>query len=160
MSTVQGRLSASWKRLSRVPGGRRIFDFLLGMMVPYSGSVRPRVLELEPGRARVAIREKRRLRNHFRSIHAIALANVGELASGLAMTLALPEGTRGIPVHLEIEYLKKARGTILAEGTARPPSSVTAEVEDEARAELTDEAGDVVARVVVRWKLAPVEPVG
>lgn len=148
----------AWRRLAPVPGGRRVFDRILRWMVPYSGSIRPRVLELESGRARVSIRERRGLRNHLRSVHAIALANLGELASGLAMTLALPPGTRGIPIRLEIDYIKKARGVITAEGRATPPDAVNTEIEAVATAELKDQEGDVVASVVVTWKLAPVEP--
>ncbi len=125
MTSPTDRLESAWRRLSRIPGGRRIFDRILGWMVPYSGSIRPRVLELEPGRATVTIRERRRLRNHLRSVHAIALANLAELSSGLAMTLALPPDTRGIPTRIEIDYLKKARGTITALGTASPPARVT-----------------------------------
>lgn len=157
MTTASARILTAWRRLSRVPGGRRLFNGLLRWMVPYSGSVRPRVVELEPGRAVVTIRERRRLRNHLRSVHAIALANVAELASGLAMTAALPPATRGIPIRLEIDYVKKARGRIAAEGRAAPPAAVTVEIEDQATAELTDETGDVVARMVVTWLLAPRE---
>ncbi len=159
MATSTARLRTVWRHLSRIPGGRRLFDALLGWLVPYSGSVGPRVRELAPGRAVVALRERRRLRNHLHSVHAIALANLGELASGLAMTLALPDGARGIPVRIEVDYLKKARGRINAVGRADPPESVTVELEAEAYAELRDEAGagDVVARVTVIWKLAPEE---
>lgn len=151
------RLESLWRRLSPLPGGRRLFEFLLRRMVPYSGSIRPRVVDLEPGRAVVAIRDRRRLRNHLRSVHAIALANLGELTSGLAMTLALPPGTRGIPIRLEIDWVKKARGRITAEGRAAPPAAIPDEVEDTATAELRDETGDVVASVVVVWKLGPAE---
>jgi acyl-coenzyme A thioesterase PaaI-like protein len=158
MNTTRRRIEGAWRRLSALPGGRRIFDLILGRLVPYSGSVRPRVLELEPGHAVVVIRERRRLRNHLGSIHAIALANVGELASGLAMTMALPGGIRGIPIRLEIEYLKKARGRIVAEGRAAPPASVLEPVEDTVTAELRDDAGEVVSRVRVLWRLAPEEP--
>lgn len=140
-----------------MPGGRWVFDRILRWVVPYSGSVRPRVLALEPGRAVVSIRERRGLRNHLRSVHALALGNVGELASGLAMSLALPPATRGIPIRLEIDYIKKGRGTIVAEGLASPPRVIEAETEDIATAELRDEEGDVVATLVVTWRLAPIE---
>jgi acyl-coenzyme A thioesterase PaaI-like protein len=155
MSAAASRLQNAWHRMSRVPGGRRLFDLLLRWMVPYSGSIRPRVVELEPGRAVVTVRDRRRLRNHLRSVHAIALANLAELASGLAMTLALPASARGIPVRIRIDYLKKARGTITAHGRATPPAAVTGETEADATAELTDQDGDVVATATVTWKLAP-----
>ena len=155
MQTTGDRIRRAWRRLGALPGGRRVFARLLARMVPYSGSIRPDVHELEPGRAVVSLVERRGLRNHFRSVHAIALANLGELASGLAMTLALPAGVRGIPVRLEVDYVKKARGRIIAEGRAQPPSVVSADTDATATAELRDATGDVVARVAVRWRLSP-----
>ncbi|MEJ2501999.1 MAG: DUF4442 domain-containing protein [Gemmatimonadota bacterium] len=155
MPSPAERLVFAWDRLSHLPGGRRVFDWLLGWMVPYSGSIGPRVVELEPGRARVTLTERRRLRNHLHSIHALALGNLGELASGLAMTLALPPDTRGIPIRIEIDYHKKARGTIIAEGRAVPPAAVTEETEAIATAALHDGDDDVVAEVVVTWRLRP-----
>jgi acyl-coenzyme A thioesterase PaaI-like protein len=157
MSTTAARLAAAWRLLSRLPGGRRLFGRILGLMVPYSGSIRPHVRALEPGRAVVSIRERRRLRNHLRSVHAIALANLGELASGLAMTLALPPETRGIPIRIEIDYRKKARGTITAHGRAAPPPAIPEDIEEPATAVLTDEDGEVVAELVVTWRLGPRE---
>jgi acyl-coenzyme A thioesterase PaaI-like protein len=158
MRATPGTLQSLWNRVSRLPGGTRLFGRLVGWMAPYSGSVRPRVLHLEPGRARVELQERRRLRNHLRSIHALALANLGELASGLAMTLALPAGVRGIPIRLEIDYIKKGRGRIAAEGRASAPASVPEETDALATAELTDDSGDLVARMTVTWRLAPSAP--
>lgn len=153
MATAAARLASAWDRLSGLPGGRTLFGILLRLAVPYSATIRPRVLRLGPGSATVEIRERRGLRNHLRSIHAIALANAAELASGLAMTLALPADVRGIPTRIEIEYLKKARGRVRAEGRAAPPAAVTADTEAAATAELFDEGGEVVARATVTWRL-------
>ena len=158
MPSPAARLASAWSRLSRIPGGRALFALLIRFSVPYSGSIRPRVLHMEPGRATVEIRDRRRLRNHLRSIHAIALANLAELSSGLAMTLALPSGVRGIPVRIEIEYLKKARGRIRAEGRAAPPPSVGEETEAEAVAELFDGEDELVATASVFWRLRPDDP--
>lgn len=146
---------AHWRRLSALPGGRWLFSKLLGWMVPYSGSVSPRVLVLEPGHVRVRIVERRALRQHLGSVHAIALMNVAEMASGLAMLGALPDGMRGIVTKIVIEYFKKARGALVAESRCSVAPDV-APGEYDFVSEVTDAAGDLVAKATVTWKLGPV----
>lgn len=147
-------LLRTWRRLRRWPGGRWVFSKLIGWIAPYSGTTGVRIRALEPGRSELLLGDRRRVRNHLDSIHAVALVNAGELASGLAMLTALPGGTRSIVVGLSCGYEKKARGTISIEGAADPPVEVTSATESIARAVLRDEAGDVVARLEVTWRLA------
>ena len=154
-ASPEARLLQLWRRLSALPLGKRMFDLALGRAVPYSGSVRPRVLVLEPGHAQVALRDRRGVRNHLRSVHAIALANLGELTSGLAMTAALPAEVRGIVTRIEVEYQKKARGRILASSRVALPAAIDAATPHQVEAILTDRTGDRVAVVRVHWLLGP-----
>jgi acyl-coenzyme A thioesterase PaaI-like protein len=147
-------LLAAWSTLSAFPGGAVLFSWYVGRLAPYSGSMGARVLMLSPGHARLSLADRRRVRNHLDSIHAVALANLGELTTGLAMTTALPPTTRGIPTHLTIEYEKKARGRLIAECHCAVPG-VTEPVDHTAHAHIVDREGDVVARVAVRWRLGP-----
>src|SRR5713226_5529652 len=141
------RLSALWARLARLPGGKRVFSWLLGWMVPYTGSIRPRVVELRPGYAKILMRDRRAVRNHLSSVHAIALANLAEVTSGLAVTTGLPPTARGIPTALSITFLKKARGVLTA---------ASREADCEFESVISDASGQVVARATVRWHIGPV----
>jgi acyl-coenzyme A thioesterase PaaI-like protein len=155
MSASPGaRVRALWERLERIPGGRWLFGRVLGRMVPYTGSIRPIVVELRPGYAKIQMRDRRAVRNHLNSVHAIALMNLAEATSGLAMLVGLPEHARGIVTGLSIEYLKKARGLLTAE-CETAPIDVSEEREHRLEAVIRDRSGDVVARATARWLVGP-----
>ena len=94
------------------------------------------------------------MRNHLKSIHAVALVNLAEVVSGLAMLTGLPSTLRAIVVGLSIEYVKKARGTLTAESTVVLPE-ITQSQEIHVRAVVRDADGDEVARATVRWLVGP-----
>ncbi|HLE83349.1 MAG TPA: hotdog fold domain-containing protein [Thermoanaerobaculia bacterium] len=148
------RIRRLWDRLSGRPGGKRLFSWLVGRMAPYTGTIGARVEELREGYARLTLRDRRRVRNHLRSVHAVAQLNLAEEASGLAVSYSMPPHLRGIPVRLEIDYLKKARGTITAVSELPGPIAEPAgdeRADYEAPVVLTDSAGDVVSRARARW---------
>lgn len=143
-----------WDRLSPLPAGKRLFSFALGRMAPYTGSIRPQVLELRAGYARVAMRDRRAVRNHLDSVHAIALMNLAEVATGLALHYELPSHARAILTGLSIEFVKKARGDLQAEATAPIPAGDERE-EIEVTTVVTDAGGEPVARASARWLVGP-----
>ena len=143
-----------WRTWSSRPLGRWIFSKVLARTVPYSGTIRPEVQSIEPGQAEVALSDRRAVRNHLSSVHAIALVNLGELTSGLALTAGLPAEARAIVTHLEIDFLKKARGRLVARCSTTLPGWRTP-CEHVVEVPITDTEGDVVARVRVRWKIGP-----
>jgi acyl-coenzyme A thioesterase PaaI-like protein len=155
MKTTGAQLLGLWHRIARLPGGPWLFSKLFGFAVPYSGSVRPRIRVLEPGHAEVEISGRRANCNHLGSVHAIALMNLAEITSGLAMMVGLPPTVRGIVTALSMTYHKKARGTIRAVANVAVPT-VTAECDFDVMAECFDREGTLVATGNVRWRLGPV----
>lgn len=109
---------AAYRRLAPWPGGRWLFARIICWRAPYFASIAPRFRVLEPGRCELEIRDRRRVHNHIGTVHAIALCNLAELASGMLTEVTLPASMRWIPKGMQVEYLAKARGTL--RGTATP----------------------------------------
>lgn len=152
-------IRSMWDRFSNRPGGRWIFSKLLGRMVPYTGSIKPRVLSLSETGARIEMRDRRAVRNHLRSVHAIALANLAELSTGLPLAYAVQPRGRAILVSITVEFLKKARGTLIGSSSFVAPKADRDE-DIEIPVEVRDDAGDVVARARARWRVGPVKSRG
>ena len=143
-----------WSYLRAVPGGGVVLGRLVSRRAPYIGTIRPEIVELERGHAIVRMADRASVRNHLRSVHAIALMNLGEAATGLAMLVSLPHGARGIVTHLGMDYLKKARGPLTAECTC-PKLNSAERKEYEATGEVKNQSGELVARITARWLIGP-----
>ena len=149
---------SAWQRVNQKPAGKWLFARMLKRFVPYSGSIGAVVEELTPGHCRVSLKDRRAVRNHLRSIHALALSNLGELCSGLAMLTQLPVNVQGIVTRIDTQYHKKARGTLSAKSECEMVAELTAirEAEEKSiQALIYDQDNDLVATVTVSWTFRP-----
>ena len=143
-----------WDAASRFPGGKRAFSFFVGRGARYTGSIGAQVEELSANYARVVMADTPRVRNHLRSVHAVALVNLAEMAGNLAVAYSLAPDARFIVAGLSIEYVKKARGTITAEGNP-PPITSSEKREYAVPVTMKDPSGEVVARATLRTLIGP-----
>ena len=143
-----------WDQLSALPGGKRVFSLFAGRAARYTGTIGARVVELRPSYSRVEMDDTPRVRNHLQCVHAVALVNLAEMAGNLALAYSLPDDARFIVAGLSIEYLKKARGRITAEGT--PPLVTSSERREyPVPVKLCDPQGEVVATAILRTLVGP-----
>jgi acyl-coenzyme A thioesterase PaaI-like protein len=154
--SVAIQVRTNWERLKGMPGGKRLFSWAIGRSAPYTATIGAIVDELEPGYAKVLLHDRKKVRNHLNSIHAIALMNLGEITSGLAVLSGMPDDARGILAGLSMEYHKKGRGTLTAECRCSLPET-SERAEYTIVAEIRDTDGDLVATANARWLIGPMK---
>ena len=62
----------------------------------------------------VFMKKRRAVTNHLKTVHAIAMCNMAELAGGLMTEVSLPQDKRWIPSGMTVKYLKKAKTNLTA----------------------------------------------
>lgn len=144
----------AWDLLSGVPGGRAVFSRLVGRAAPYTSTIHAQVSVLRTGYAEVQMADRKAVRNHLDCVHAIALANLAELAGNVALAYSMPDDARFIVSGMEIEYLKKARGMITAFGESPVPRTASRAAYD-VSVTLRDVDGEEVARATLHSLVGP-----
>ena len=150
--------SAALRLFQRFGGsapGRWLVSRLICWRAPYFASIAPRIERLEPGGCVVRIRDRRRVRNHIGTVHAIALCNMAELSAGLATDAGIPATLRWIPKGMSVRYLRKAIGPMTA--TARVPTIADTPDPREVHAlvEVRDAGGETVFDADITMWIAP-----
>ena len=111
------QLLDSWRRLSGGSVGRWWFTRLVCRQAPYLSSIRPRFRTLRPGLCSVSLRHHRDVVDPAGRLHAMAMANLCELAARVLMEATIPAKYHWAPRGMTIEYLATVGTDALA--TAR-----------------------------------------
>ncbi|BFI96946.1 MAG: hotdog fold domain-containing protein [Rhodanobacter sp.] len=145
-----------WNRLAGTSAGRWLYGRLICLKAPYFATIAPRFVALEPGRCEIALRDRRRVRNHIGTVHAIALCNLAELCAGMMTDATIPDGMRWIPKGMSVEYLAKAKGHMHAR--AVPERAANASADGYAwpvQVDVRDGRGTAVFRARIDMWLSP-----
>jgi acyl-coenzyme A thioesterase PaaI-like protein len=147
------KLKKIYDVLAPLPLGTWLVTRCFSLAAPYSGTVKPHIIELRDGFCHVSIKDRRRIRNHLRSVHAIALMNLGEMITGLPLTYTLPENARAILTHMEMDYKKKARGELHGYCRFKLEKEDYEQEDIELTGEIKDKQGDTVAVSRAIWRV-------
>jgi hypothetical protein len=66
--------------LERLPLGLDVYSGIVSLYAPYTGSIRPKVIKFDGITCEAIMKDRPWLRNPFRSVHAVALTNLGVLS--------------------------------------------------------------------------------
>ena len=136
----------AYQLLSKYPFGNRIFSKIITFVAPYFSTIKPLIIDLSPGSCTIKMKERRAVRNHIGSVHAIALCNLCELTM-LAVDVSMPSHLRWIAKKMSIQYLKKAKGTLMGKCIFKTDILMRGDVD--IPIEIIDEKNDIVAKAAI-----------
>lgn len=133
----------------------RLLTWAFGKNVPFMRTARLQFLELGEERALLQLRNRRRVRNHIGSVHAAAVALLAETASGTLLTMNLPDDRVPLLKSMQIEYLKRAQGDLLAEAVLEAGARARVRAEEKGEivvpVKVTDQSGAEPVRCRMLW---------
>ena len=147
------KILATWKKLKDKPFGKKLFSRGVGKLAAYTGTIKALVTDLKPGHCISFLKERNKNKNHLKSIHAVALINLGEMTSGLAVLSGMTSQVRGILTKMEMQYIKKAKGDLTAECICEIPE-VQDSLEYSVTTQIMDFSGEIVAVGTFHWLLS------
>jgi acyl-coenzyme A thioesterase PaaI-like protein len=139
----------------------------MGMAVPFVRHAGVALREVGCGVATAVQSDTPELRNHMGTLHAGALYTLGETASGAAIAGALAPilaDVRPLATAARIQYLRPARGEIIATATLADAELLQAQVVEKGRVSvqvlvsLRDSKDVEVGRLEVDWTVLGPRP--
>jgi acyl-coenzyme A thioesterase PaaI-like protein len=104
----------SWQKRSGSRFGRWLFARKVCRRAPYVRSLQPRFVELRPALCKVAVANRKGVRDSRGAVHALAIGNLCELAAGMVTEVTIPTTLSWTTRGMTIEYLRKARTGVTA----------------------------------------------
>jgi uncharacterized protein (TIGR00369 family) len=155
------QLSRTVAKVASLPPALRstVITVAFTRQVRFAGTGGIKFLELEEGRAVLTLRNRRKVQNHIRGIHAAAMALLAETATGAVLGMTIPDTHLPLLKSMHVDYVRRATGDLRAEATL--PAELRQRVLSEDRGDVTvpcrvtDSAGEEPIKCQLVWAWVP-----
>jgi len=128
----------------------KAFSKIMGLVIPFSAKSKFDIEKLKKGYMRVSLPYIKANMNHIKTHHALAMSELGELATGVCLAYSLPLNSQVILKSLNTEYLKKGKGKLIVEAEFNLD-----EVKDRGdivfNTEIKNKSNEIVAKAQYIW---------
>lgn len=119
MPTMNKTLSI-YRKLEKWPFGNKIFSMMISRVAPYFATINPYISELMPNQCTCIVKKQKRVFNHIKTVHVIAICNGLEMAMGVMAEASIPNHLRWIPKGMTVDYTAKAGSDIRCVAKVNP----------------------------------------
>jgi acyl-coenzyme A thioesterase PaaI-like protein len=109
---TQNKTLSIYRKLKWLPFGKKIFSLVVSRVAPYFATISPTITELVPNQCTCMIKKKKKVFNHIKTVHVIAICNGLEMAMGVMAEASIPKNLRWIPKGMTVDYTAKAGSDI------------------------------------------------
>jgi acyl-coenzyme A thioesterase PaaI-like protein len=133
----------------------RLISFAIGKIVPFFSTAGLKVIELEKKHVKLKIKNKKKVQNHMKSVHASAIGLLAEATSGILVAVNLPSNAKYSTLSTQAVYNSKAFGDLEAECSFSEQD--IKEIESKVKGSIKipvvviDSKGNKPAEFVVEW---------
>ena len=150
-----------YNKFAGFPLGKKAFSLAFSLWAPYFRTISAEVVDLKKGHASVFMKQSWSVQNHIKTVHAIAVCNLVEMCMGLVAESTIPPHLRWLPMGMDVDYKKKAEGTLTATTNIDPDKFFILEKypgKVEVPVDVTDSKGVLVTKATVRLWISQKPP--
>jgi acyl-coenzyme A thioesterase PaaI-like protein len=90
--------------------GRWFFGKQYSMSKNFAGTIKPKVLKMQPGHVSVQMKQRKAVHNHIGTVHAIAVCNLIDTCMTLLTDASIHRKYVWTPIGMDVNYKKKCTG--------------------------------------------------
>jgi acyl-coenzyme A thioesterase PaaI-like protein len=149
------------ERTAFLPPGMRywVLSRLFGRVVPFIGTAGLHFDQVEPQRVVVSIRNRRRVRNHIRGVHAAAMALLAESATGFVLAMNVPDDKLVLLKSMKVDYMQRSQGNMRAIATLSQAQITELQTQEKGNfpvaVEVSDDSGEAPIVCEMTWAWVP-----
>ena len=136
-----------------------LINQLFGRFVPFLNTAGLMFEEVSSTKLSVSIRNRRKVQNHIKGIHATAMALLGETATGFIVVLNLPDDKLPLLKSMNIRYTKRSHGDMRATAQLSDEDILSIKTQDKGEllvpVKVVDETGEEPIQCEFVWAWVP-----
>ncbi|AMC34318.1 DUF4442 domain-containing protein [Janthinobacterium sp. B9-8] len=161
MTRPLNKMSRIAAKTANLPQNLRSFILtrLFGRIVPFLSTASVQFEEVSAARLVVSIKNRRKVQNHIKGVHAAAMALLAETSTGFVMGMNVPDDKLLLLKSMHVDYQKRSQGDMRAVATLSSDQiellHSTEKGNFAVNVEISDESGEAPIQCEMVWAWLP-----
>lgn len=138
---------------------RYALTFAIGYMVKIMRTTGIKVQELDQSHAELKLKNRKKVQNHIGGVAAAAMVLMAEIASGLVLSMNIPDSSVPVLESMDFKFIKRAQGSMNTIAVLNLEQINDIQTSDKGKiiidVKMTDETGSMPVTCEMKWAWTP-----